>query len=150
MRSPASTLRKIKANELEAAPQAIAACEGEFAFRAERRHQFRSLAQNCSICAKEEPQAIEQTSKVYLACCEVSLAATRRNLPGCASDTLCTTPRSVHLIGQTAPSALRGTFKVPRGAIFKIFLQTTPFFRHKNIDYIAPICYNCSRKTIMF
>ena len=38
-----------------------------------------SLAQNCSICAKEEPQAQKADKANYhLPCCKTSLAATRR------------------------------------------------------------------------
>ena len=87
VRSFASTLRRMSSKSLKHRTLEEGAGKGEFAFT-ECKNQFRNLAQNCSICAKEESQAIEQTSKVYLACCEVGLAATRRNLPGYVSDTL--------------------------------------------------------------
>ena len=48
---------KYKQTNLSRAATQVAACEGEFAFRAKRTNQFLSLAQNCSICAKEEPLA---------------------------------------------------------------------------------------------
>ena len=87
VRSPASTLRRTGSKSLKHRTREEGAGKGEFAFT-ECRNFYYSLAQNRGFCAKEEPQAIEQTSRVYSACCEVSLAATRRNLPGYVSDTI--------------------------------------------------------------
>ena len=77
VRSPASTLRKICSKSLKHRTREEGAGKGEFAFT-ECRNFYLVLAQNRGFCAKEEPQAIEQTSRVYSAFCEVSLAATRR------------------------------------------------------------------------
>ena len=51
--STCSARRKLPpgANELKLCRNEIAACEGEFADRAQRKNQFNNLAQNCSICA---------------------------------------------------------------------------------------------------
>ena len=77
VRSPASTLRRTGSKSLKHRTREEGAGKGEFAFT-ECRNFYYSLAQNRGFCAKEEPQAIEQTSRVYSAFCEVSLAATRR------------------------------------------------------------------------
>ena len=77
VRSLASTLRKIGSKSLKRRTREEEAGKGEFAFTECRNFHF-NLAQNCSICAKEEPQAIKRASRVHSACGEISLAATRR------------------------------------------------------------------------
>ncbi len=104
---------RLKQTNLSRAATKVTACEGEFAFRAERTNLHLSLAQNRGFCAKEEPQAIKQASRVYSACCEVSFAATRRNLPGYASDTLFTTMRR---ISPHIEAALARPYRAPNGA----------------------------------
>ena len=86
-RSSASTFRKMSSKSLKHRTREEGAGKGEFAFT-ECRYFHLSLAQNRGFCAKEEPQAIKQTSQVYSACCGISLAATRRNLTGFFSDTI--------------------------------------------------------------
>ena len=59
VRSSASTLRRAGSKSLKHRTREEGAGKGEFAFT-ECSNSYRSLAQNCSICAKEEPQAIKE------------------------------------------------------------------------------------------
>ncbi len=77
VRSPASTLRKICSKSLKHRTRVEGAGKGEFAFT-ECRNQFRNLAQNCSICAKEEPQAQKERKAKNLPSFKLRLAATTR------------------------------------------------------------------------
>ena len=70
--STCSARRKLPpgANELKLCRNEIAACEGEFAVRAQRKNQFNNLAQNCSICAKSGAQPPKTHKACFSTACQ--------------------------------------------------------------------------------